>query len=840
MADDVTLEGSLPSPLLVVRVGGRVTQKVPLQAEVTIGRAEENDLCLAEPKVSRHHARVVKEGHTFVLTDLGSANGTLVNGIRLTAPHTLRHGERIAIGDAELTYQESGAAGEDTLAGPVLVPAPPAPSEPEGERRNWVMVAILAAAAVLIVVGGVTLVVLAPDVLEQIGLVSPATPTSQAEEATPVGAAGTPAGAAGTPVQAVGTPTAVAGTAIAMETPVEAPSPTVEVLTPVASPITSTEFDELMTQAEALTRRSKFEEAVAVYEELARRAPEDARVEVGWAWALILDDEGEEALVHARRAAELDPESADAAAVLARAYVETGDRDEALAAAQEAVELDSGSAQARAALAEAYRINDQTQEAVDEADLALVQDSQNANAHRVRGWLYREADGDMGSAAGELQIAAGLQPELWLRRHELGLLLLEAEDYSTALLAFQDALGLRPKAVTYTAIGRAYYELGEYDQAKASLQQALETGAEDLETYALMAAACAYRGRCEDAEDYYQQALALDPSDPLALEAKDLCEGEGPLPSPSPTTAKPPSPTPVLTAQPSRQPTRAPAALSGRIAFPVWNKDRGKYDIYVANADGGGRRLVTEEMHQPAFRPDGSWLAANGERHEHMNLHIVRPDGSGLKEITENIEDGLPAWSPDGSRLVFSSTKHGDRQSRIYVLDQVPFVGRKEGGRPLNFGPDDVRGEYPAWASRDRIVFKGCDNTVEPVKCGLFIMPSAPGPHPMEQLTENLQDTAPAAHGSKIAFMSDRDGNWEVYVMNDDGSGVKRLTNDSAHDGLPTWSPDGRTIAFVSNKGGAWAVWAMGPDGSNRRKLFDFGGGGLALEWQNQKISWGP
>ena len=56
--------------------------------------------------------------------------------------------------------------------------------------------------------------------------------------------------------------------------------------------------------------------------------------------------------------------------------------------------------------------------------------------------------------------------------------------------------------------------------------------------------------------------------------------------------------------------------------------------------------------------------------------------------------------------------------------------------------------------------------------------------------------------GRRIAFVSDRDGNDEVYVINADGSGLRNLTRNPARDGQPDWSPDGRTIGFVSKRGG--------------------------------------
>ncbi len=623
--------------------------------------------------------------------------------------------------------------------------------------------------------------------------------------------------------------TSTVTTIVATRTPAAAPAASVE--RPSAEPLSSEELDELLAGAWAHTLRSEFEEAVAAYQDLAYRAPDDARPEAGWAWALILDDQADQALEHARRAVELDPINADTMAVLARTYIELGDRARAVGMAEGAVQLDGSSALAHAVLAEAYLLDGRLQDAVEEAELALAQDRDNAEAHRIRGWLYDMADHDTSRAVGEFRAAAELQPELWLRHYELGLLSLKAEEYNAAIMALKKALGLRQKAIAYTALGEARYRQGEYDQARSFLQQALSAGARDADTYALLAAIDARQDRCDDATTYVEQALAENPAHPLALEARNTCEGN-PAPTPGPTTPR------TQSASATAEPSPSPSLLGGRIAFPVWNEQKAKYDTYVANIDGSERHLVVEEMHQPAFSPDGRWLAVNGERNEHMNLFIVQPDGSGLKEVSEYIEDNLPSWSPDGQHLVFGSTRHRDRQSRVYIIDQVPFEGEKAQGRALYSDLYEVLGEFPTWTPDGRIVYTGCDYTSTPAACGLFIASAEPGPQTPEQLTLHTQDTAPAAYGDRIAFMSNRDGNWEIYVVKDDGSGLERLTNNTANDGLPTWSPDGETLAFVSDQGGVWAVWAMNPDGSNRRKLFDIGGGGLPVDWQHERISW--
>jgi hypothetical protein len=72
---------------------------------------------------------------------------------------------------------------------------------------------------------------------------------------------------------------------------------------------------------------------------------------------------------------------------------------------------------------------------------------------------------------------------------------------------------------------------------------------------------------------------------------------------------------------------------------------------------------------------------------------------------------------------------------------------------------------------------------------------------------------------SKIAFVTVRDGNGEIYVMNPDGTGQTRLTNNPAHDVSPAWSPDGTKIAFVSGRDGNSEIYVMNADGTGQTRL---------------------
>jgi uncharacterized protein YjdB len=89
--------------------------------------------------------------------------------------------------------------------------------------------------------------------------------------------------------------------------------------------------------------------------------------------------------------------------------------------------------------------------------------------------------------------------------------------------------------------------------------------------------------------------------------------------------------------------------------------------------------------------------------------------------------------------------------------------------------------------------------------------------------TAAQSDPAPSPDGSRIAYVTDRDGNAEIYLMNADGTNPQRLTNTPATEGSPSWTPDGAKIVFASNVAGTttgtFHIWIMNADGSGQRQL---------------------
>ena len=121
-----------------------------------------------------------------------------------------------------------------------------------------------------------------------------------------------------------------------------------------------------------------------------------------------------------------------------------------------------------------------------------------------------------------------------------------------------------------------------------------------------------------------------------------------------------------------------------------------------------------------------------------------------------------------------------------------------------------------------------------------------------EELTYNRKihsQPAWSPDGTRIVFMSNAVGNWDLYVVNADGGSPERLTDALTDEGLPVYAPDGSKIAFVRNTDDVWSMWAMDPDGENETKLFDLEGnvagavpGNSPAQpgqiWTEQRIAW--
>ncbi len=310
-----------------------------------------------------------------------------------------------------------------------------------------------------------------------------------------------------------------------------------------------------------------------------------------------------------------------------------------------------------------------------------------------------------------------------------------------------------------------------------------------------------------------------------------------PTPVPPTSTPRPPTNTPV-----PRPPTSTPTpvvVMTGHIVYSVFNTVYNAYDVFITAVDGSGRQTLAAKRRQPQFSADGSRLVMRGMESYKEKL-FKRDTQDGGEQAIENtpLEASLPSWSPDGGSVVYASTELDDRQSRLFIVDAR---GAGESRPWLKYANIDLIGRYPTWLANGQIVYKGCDTWSGSGQCGIVrVNPDGGGPI---MLTNQASDGAPSGTATTVVFMSNRDGNWEIYSVPLAGGPLRNLTNSPGDDGLPTFSPDGKFIAFVTNRSGQWEVWAMKADGSDQRPLFSLEGSyaaGGELDWMNERISWGP
>ncbi len=197
-------------------------------------------------------------------------------------------------------------------------------------------------------------------------------------------------------------------------------------------------------------------------------------------------------------------------------------------------------------------------------------------------------------------------------------------------------------------------------------------------------------------------------------------------------------------------------------------------------------------------------------------IYTVLSDGSNLTRLTnDRLLDGFPALSPDGSTIAWATRVAAFFQFQdIWVM---PVSGASRVRLTLDSGVID---DCPAWSfDGSRIAFMS-DRDLHHLPEGREIYVMNADGSGQARVTNNLfwDDSPNWSPDGRIAFRSIRNGQSDIYVINPDGTNEVRLTT-TGNNGWPSWSPDGQRIAFESTRDGTQKIYAMRADGSGATRL---------------------
>jgi Tol biopolymer transport system component len=254
-------------------------------------------------------------------------------------------------------------------------------------------------------------------------------------------------------------------------------------------------------------------------------------------------------------------------------------------------------------------------------------------------------------------------------------------------------------------------------------------------------------------------------------------------------------------------------------------------EIELMNADGSALQALANSGGgasgwAPAWSPDGKWIAYIVHQNDNnWPMYIIRSDGSNRQQVLTGDLYHFPAWSPDGTQIACS--RNGNMWIMHISLDgdtanitdqrQLTFLDRQYAS-VSSWSPDGQQIVFVSQMGDAR----GTASYDDPNSSEIYMINiDGTGLH---KLTENdVSDSEPdwSPFSNQIVFTSARDGDYEIYSMNTDGSNIQQLTDNPASDDCPAWSPDGTQIAFVSNRDGNNEIYIMDSDGSNQTRLTD-------------------
>ena len=258
--------------------------------------------------------------------------------------------------------------------------------------------------------------------------------------------------------------------------------------------------------------------------------------------------------------------------------------------------------------------------------------------------------------------------------------------------------------------------------------------------------------------------------------------------------------------------TDGDAAERGPTVISYWS-DEPWPSIWTVRADGSGRARILrtrQNAKRPRVSPNGAWVAFDGPRPgktpiSDFDIQLVRRDGTGWRTLTRSaLWDNDAQWSADGASISFTRAPEADwTKAWIWTI-------RRDGSRVRPV----AQGQFGRWSpDGDRIVL---DTPTATSRGDLFIVDADGSNRRLLLASPELDQPADwSPDGRQILFtrFSSTSSRSSVYVVNEDGSQLKRLASGIAG----SFSPDGRRIVYTRSFPGR--LFVMGRDGSRRRAI---------------------